>query len=57
MNIYKNPDSITDVKQLIPDAVFDLRYASSNNFTGKQVSGYEAATLDDRAVGTQHIDG
>jgi len=43
MNIYKKPDSIIDVKQLIPDAVFDLRYASSNNFTGKQVSGYEEA--------------
>ena len=43
MNIYNKPDSIIDVEQLIPDAVFDLRYASSNNFTGKQVSGYDAA--------------
>ena len=43
MNIYEKPDSIIDVKQLIPDAVFDLRYASSNNFTGKQVPGYKAA--------------
>ena len=52
MNIYKNPDSIIDVKQLIPDAVFDLRYASSNNFTGKQVPGYEAAKclLDQEAA-------
>ena len=52
VNIYNKPDSIIDVEQLIPDAVFDLRYASSNNFTGKQVSGYEAAKclLDQEAT-------
>ncbi len=52
VNIYNKPDSIIDVEQLIPDAVFDLRYASSNNFTGKQVSGYEAAKclLDQEAA-------
>ena len=52
LNVYKKPNSIIDVEQLIPDAVFDLRYASSNNFTGKQVSGYEAAKclLDQEAA-------
>ena len=32
-----SPAELVEVKQLIPDAVLDLRYATTNNFTGKQV--------------------
>lgn len=28
---------LVEVKRLIPDAVLDMRYATANNFTGKQV--------------------
>jgi D-alanyl-D-alanine dipeptidase len=31
------PADFVDVKSVIPDAVLDLRYATPNNFTGKQV--------------------
>jgi len=31
------PDGLVDVVTVIPDAVFDLRYATANNFTGAAV--------------------
>jgi D-alanyl-D-alanine dipeptidase len=31
------PAEFVDVKSMIPDAVLDVRYATANNFTGKQV--------------------
>ncbi|WP_417885914.1 M15 family metallopeptidase [Zunongwangia sp.] len=35
------PDGFVYLKNYIPDIVTELRYASTNNFTGKPVPGYE----------------
>ena len=34
------PDSFVNVNATIPDAVFDIRYASDDNFLGTRVDGY-----------------
>lgn len=39
-NLYP-PEGFVYIKDLLPDAVFDIRYAGSNNFIGKPVNGYE----------------
>tara|TARA_B110000444_G_C18646597_1_gene504052 strand:+ start:60 stop:752 length:693 start_codon:yes stop_codon:yes gene_type:complete len=36
------PDNFIDVGDFINDIIIDARYASTNNFTGKQVTGYHA---------------
>ena len=36
------PEGFADVKDYVPDAIIDLRYAGSENFTGRPVPGYEA---------------
>jgi len=33
----ERPDDFVDVAPVVPDAVFDLRYATEHNFTGKQI--------------------
>ena len=39
------PDAagLVDIRTLVPDIELDMRYASSNNFTGARVEGYDAA--------------
>jgi len=37
------PDLFVDVAGLVPDVVFDVRYAGSENFVGTPVDGYGAA--------------
>ncbi len=46
------PQGFTDVKTAIPDLEIDLRYATSNNFVGKKIDGYQAekAILSTAAV-------
>ncbi len=36
------PDGFTYITDLIPNAVVDLRYFGTDNFTGRRVDGYEA---------------
>lgn len=36
------PDLFVDVTTLVPDAVLDVRYFSTNNFVGARVDGYAA---------------
>ena len=36
------PENFIDIGSYLPNAVIDVRYASSNNFTGKPVDGYLA---------------
>ena len=36
------PDGFTYITDLIPNAVVDIRYFGTNNFTGRRVNGYEA---------------
>jgi len=38
----KMPKGFCLLKDSVPDAVLDIRYASSYNFVGKQIDGYEA---------------
>ncbi len=35
------PEGFVYVKEIIPDAAFEIRYAGSNNFIGKPVKGYK----------------
>lgn len=46
------PQGFTYVKENIPDLEIDLRYATSNNFVGKKIDGYQAekAILSTAAV-------
>jgi len=44
-NCYANqtmPDDFVVVNDLIPDAIFDIKYHSDDNFVGKVVDGYHA---------------
>jgi len=34
--------SMLDLKEIIPQAIYDLKYASTDNFTGAPVPGYES---------------
>lgn len=36
------PDGFVYIDDMIPDVIIEMRYASSHNFTGKSVPGYEA---------------
>ena len=36
----RRPDSFVNVNASIPDTVFDIRYASDDNFLGTRVDGY-----------------
>ncbi|MBN1523054.1 MAG: D-alanyl-D-alanine carboxypeptidase family protein [Spirochaetales bacterium] len=36
------PKGFVDIKELIPDIVLDIRYATTNNFVGEVLDGYEA---------------
>lgn len=37
-SVIENPDNaMLDLKEIIPNAVFDIVYAGTNNFTGKQI--------------------
>ena len=42
------PDNFIDLRELIPGIMLDVRYYSTNNFTGERVPGYDA----ERAIGT-----
>lgn len=37
------PGGLVDLRRVVPDAVFDIRYATANNFTGAPLPGYELA--------------
>ena len=39
------PDNFIDLREVVPDLVQDLRYASTDNFIGERIPGYEAARL------------
>ncbi|CAA7386020.1 M15 family metallopeptidase [Chryseobacterium fistulae] len=41
----KLPKGFVYVEKYIPDLIVDLRYFSSNNFTGRPVEGYESSVL------------
>jgi len=36
------PESFVDIRDVIPDAVMDIRYCTEHNFVGARVDGYEA---------------
>lgn len=36
------PTGFVDVSVVVPDAIFDMRYASSDNFIGSPIDGYES---------------
>lgn len=36
------PKNFTYLDKIIPDAIIDIRYATSNNFVGERISGYES---------------
>lgn len=33
-------ERFTDIKEVIPDVIYDIRYYSDNNFTGQRIDGY-----------------
>ena len=35
------PD-LVDIREVIPDVVLDIRYATAHNFVGRPIEGYEA---------------
>jgi len=37
-----HPDTFTVVNELLPNAVYDVRYYTGNNFVGERITGYEA---------------
>ncbi|HET8754108.1 MAG TPA: M15 family metallopeptidase [Salinimicrobium sp.] len=37
------PDGFVYLSDFLPDAIYDIRYAGSNNFVGKPITGYENA--------------
>ncbi len=37
------PEQFVDLKNVVADATFDIRYYSTNNFVGAKVAGYHAA--------------
>lgn len=37
------PESFVEIREVIPDALMDIRYATEHNFVGAKVEGYEAA--------------
>ena len=39
-----DPSGFVHVKDVVPDAILDIRYYSVNNFRGARVNGYEAPT-------------
>ena len=41
-NISYDKSDFVEVSSVVPDVVYDIRYYSSYNFTGKQVDGYKA---------------
>ena len=51
-NISYDKSDFVEISSVIPDAVYDIRYYSSYNFTGKRVDGYKAnrAYLTKKAV-------
>lgn len=40
----EKPDEIIDVKSLIPNIIVKMKYATTDNFTGKKVPGYNSNT-------------
>lgn len=46
------PDGFVDAARVVPGLVVDMRYTTSDNFTGRPVDGYEAAVciLTERAA-------
>jgi len=50
----ERPDDLVDVAPLIPDAVIDIRYATTDNFTGKQLYPVARCKLR-RAVATRLV--
>lgn len=52
------PDSFVNVNASIPDAVFDIRYASDENFLGTRVDGYAQPVClltEPAAAALQHV--
>ena len=47
----KLPQGFTQLKDIVPDIVIDLRYGTSDNFMGKPVDGY----ISNTAVGTNEL--
>ena len=47
----KLPQGFTQLKDIVPDIVIDLRYGTSDNFMGKPIDGY----ISDTAVGTNEL--
>ena len=41
-NISHDKSDFAEISSLIDDAAFDIRYYSSNNFTGSKINGYKA---------------
>lgn len=35
------PEGFVELKEVIPDIIYDIRYAGSNNFIGKPINGYQ----------------
>jgi D-alanyl-D-alanine dipeptidase len=49
---HRRPEDVVDVSKAIPAMQFDMRYASSNNFVGRRISGYQenACLLTESAI-------
>ncbi|TWI72322.1 hypothetical protein LZ24_01730 [Desulfobotulus alkaliphilus] len=37
------PDSFVEIREVIPEILMDIHYATEHNFLGAKVNGYEAA--------------
>lgn len=42
VNASEVPDDFVEIREVIPDAVMDIRYYTEHNFVGARVDGYEA---------------
>ena len=43
-NVNNMPNDFVHIRQVIPDIQLDMRYASTNNFIGRVITGYQAET-------------
>lgn len=42
VNASERPDAFVEIREVIPDAILDIRYYTEHNFVGTRVDGYEA---------------
>ena len=56
MNLPSSAHTLINIKTIIPDIVLDIRYATTNNFTGKAVYSHaECFLLEHVAVALKQV--